>query len=122
MSKKHCGYCAKTLRGVCIPHTVLECQTRQSMYCVVCMAHGHAPDDCPNKTAWAVRQGQDASAIRNLYLDVPDSEDEIREFLKEALKEYDLKPATRKLDNRKLLRNYANSMNPPRLVRFIQTK
>jgi hypothetical protein len=86
------------------------------------MAHGHAPADCPNKTAWSIRQGLDATGVVNLYLDVPDSEEGIREFLKEALKEYELKPATRKLDNRKLLRNYANSMTPPRLVRFVQTK
>ena len=82
------------------------------------MAHGHSPGDCPNKTAWAIRQGNDPAGVTNLYLDVPDSEDGIREFLKEALKAYSLKPATRKLDNRKLLRNYANSMNPPRLLRF----
>ena len=119
MAKKtSCTYCTKTLRGLCIPHSPLECQTRQSMYCAVCMAHGHAPGDCPNKIAWAVRQGVDSTGLVNLYLDVPDSEEGIREFLKEALKQYDLKPATRKLDNRKLLRNYANSLNPPRLVRF----
>lgn len=83
------------------------------------MAYGHTPSDCPNKTAWAIRQGKDHAEVTNLYLDVPDSEDGIREFLKEALKQYSLKAATRKLDNRKLLRNYANSMNPPRLLRFI---
>jgi hypothetical protein len=82
------------------------------------MAYGHAPCDCPNKIAWAIRQGKDASEVTNLYIDVPDSEDGIREFLKEALKPYALKAATRKLDNRKLLRNYANSMSPPRLIRF----
>jgi len=92
---------------------------RQSMYCAVCMAHGHSPSDCPNKIAWAVRKGMDPTGIENLWLDVPDSEEGIREILKEGLKPFDLKPTKRKLDNRKLLRNLANSMQPPRLVRFV---
>jgi hypothetical protein len=82
------------------------------------MAHGHAPGDCPNKVAWSLRRGEEPKE-ENLYLDVPDSEDGIREFLRDALKPFGVKPATRILDNRKLLRNYANSLTPPRLVRFI---
>jgi hypothetical protein len=109
-----CTYCSKTLGTLAIPHSILECQYRQSMYCPVCLSYGHAPGDCPNKIAWALRRGDSTEGLVNLELRIEDSEDAIREFLKS----YGLKTASRKMENRKLLRNLANSLNPPRLLLF----
>jgi hypothetical protein len=80
------------------------------------MAKGHAPSDCPNKKAWAIRRGQDASKVENLVLEVEDSEKGIYE----VLGKYNLKPGARLKDIRLqyLLRNLANSLNPPRLLHF----
>lgn len=109
-----CSYCCKTLGSLAISHTVLDCQYRQSMYCPVCLAYGHAPADCPNIIAWAVRRGESTEGLVNLELRIQDTEEAIRDFLKT----YGLKPASRKMETRKLLRNLANSMNPPRLLLF----
>lgn len=84
------------------------------MYCCVCQAYGHADDDCPNKKAWTIRAGKDASSIINHELHIIDTEEEI----KELIRKHGLKPGTRKDENRKILRNLANSLNPPRLVLF----
>ena len=112
----NCKYCSYLLTGISIPHTVLECQYRQSMYCAVCMANGHTPVDCPNKIAWHIRQGKSIQNVKNLVLEVEASEEGVRELLKS----YKLKPGTRILENRKILRNLANSLRPPRLVHFIR--
>ena len=113
-----CKYCSKILSGVNIKHTILECQYRQSMYCIVCMSYGHSPADCPNKTAWAIRKGLDASKIKNRVLIVESSE----EGVKEVLRRYRLKPGTRRQENRKLLRNLANSMKEPHCIHFVSPK
>jgi len=88
------------------------------MYCCVCMAYGHADEDCPNKIAWAIRKGEDSSVIANDTLIVKEDEDDI----KALLREHGLTPGTRILENRKLLRNLANSFRPPKLVIFTQPK
>ena len=85
------------------------------MYCAVCAAYGHAPVDCPNKIAWAIRRGESTAGLQNLVLEVRGDEDGV----KEILREYGLKPGTRIQENRKLLRNLANSLQPPRLIKFI---
>ena len=113
----NCKYCSHILSGITISHTILECQYRQSMYCPVCMAYGHTHADCPNKTAWAIRQGKDSKGIKNLILEVECSDDGV----KDVLKMYKLKPGSRIMENRKILRNLANSLKPPRLVHFIGT-
>ena len=110
-----CNYCTHVLSGSVIRHTIMECQYRQSMYCHVCMAYGHAPADCPNKTAWAVRLGKDPSKFKNLTITVEGGE----EGVKEVLRKYGIKPGTRIQENRKLLRNLANSLKPARLVQFL---
>jgi hypothetical protein len=110
-----CKYCAHVLSGIVISHTILECQYRQSMYCSVCLAYGHTPDDCPNKISWAIRQGKPIHNTQNLVLEVESSEEGVRDFLKS----YNLKPGTRILENRKILRNLANSLKPPRMVHFV---
>jgi len=79
------------------------------------MAYGHAPADCPNKTAWAVRLGKDPTKFKNLVLTVESSE----EGVKEVLRRHGIKPGTRIQENRKLLRNLANSLKPTRLVQFL---
>ena len=86
------------------------------MYCGVCSAYGHKPSDCPNKRAWAIRQGKDATNIKNFMMIVDDSEKGIMD----VLSSYNLKPGARipKPRLRFLLRNLANSMNPPRLIQF----
>ena len=110
----NCKYCQHVLAGVVVRHRITECQYRQSMFCCVCMAYGHADDDCPNKIAWAIRKGEDASNATNHTLVVKDSEEDI----KGVLRSYGLAPGTRILENRKLLRNLANSLKPPKLVLF----
>lgn len=115
LDMQSCRYCSHVLGGVVISHTILECQYRQSMFCPVCMAYGHTPADCPNKVAWAIRQGRPVGDIQNLILEVDSTEEGVRDFLKS----YNLKPGTRILENRKILRNLANSLKPPRLVHFI---
>jgi hypothetical protein len=82
------------------------------------MAYGHADDDCPNKVAWAVRRGEDASATVNNVLYVKNSEEDV----KDVLRNHGLKPGTRIVENRKLLRNLANSLKPAALVIFTDTK
>lgn len=115
MLEGSCQYCSHVLKGTTIRHTLLECQYRQSMYCPVCCAYGHAPADCPNKISWAIRRGEKSEGLENLVLEVRGGE----EGIKEVLKEYGLKPGTRIQENRKLLRNLANSLNPPRLLKFV---
>jgi hypothetical protein len=88
------------------------------MYCCVCQAYGHADDDCPNKKAWAVRAGKDATDITNYELHVIDTE----EGIKDVLRKHGLEPRTTKGRNRQLLRNLANSLNPPRLVLFSKAR
>jgi len=109
-----CGYCSHILNGVVVRHTILECQYRQSMYCSVCMAYGHVPTDCPNKKAWAIRRGQDPDKVENNIIILDENEDSLKEFLKSR----GVKPGTRILENRKLLRNLANSLKPPVLIHF----
>ena len=114
LDKGNCKYCSHVLSGSTIKHQILECQYRQSMYCSVCMAYGHTPDDCPNKIAWAIRKGTDSSKIVNNILKVKGTE----EGIKEVLKAYGVKSGTRILENRKILRNLANSLQPPKLIHF----
>jgi hypothetical protein len=85
------------------------------MYCPVCAAYGHTPADCPNKVSWAIRRGESPAGLQNLTLEIRGGE----EGIKEILKEHGLKPGTRMQENRKLLRNLANSLHPPRLVKFL---
>ena len=113
-----CKYCRHVLGGISIRHNITECQYRQSMYCCVCQAYGHADDDCPNKKAWAVRAGKDATHTTNYELHVIDTE----EGIKDVLRKHGLEPRTTKDRNRQLLRNLANSLNPPRLVLFSKAK
>lgn len=113
-----CGYCSHILSGLVVRHTILECQYRQSMYCSVCMAYGHVPKDCPNKRSWAIRRGEDPRNIKNNVIVLEESEESVKEFLKAR----GVKPGTRILENRKLLRNLANSLNPPVLIQFRSVK
>jgi hypothetical protein len=115
LSKQMCDYCAHVLSGATISHTRFDCQYRRSMYCYVCAASGHAIADCPNKIACAIRRGEEIHGVRNIVLDVEDSE----ESVKSVLRMHNISPGTRKIENRKLLRDLANSMKPPRLVQFI---
>ena len=109
-----CTYCCHVLKGTVVRHSILECQYRQSMYCPVCAAYGHAPAECPNKISWAIRRGESVDGLKNLTLEIH-GEDGI----KHILKEYGLKPGTRMQENRKLLRSLANSIQPPRLIKFL---
>ena len=85
------------------------------MYCPVCIGYGHSPPNCPNKRAWAIRQGKPLEGVENLVLHVDDTEDGV----KVVLKANGITPGTRQLENRKLLRDLANSMMPPRMIVFV---
>jgi hypothetical protein len=78
------------------------------------MAYGHVPMDCPNKKAWAIRRGQDPDKVENNIIVLDEHEDSVKEFLKSR----GVKPGTRILENRKLLRNLANSLKPPVPIHF----
>ena len=110
-----CSYCSSLLSSVTIPHTRMECQLRRTMYCAVCVAYGHSPRHCPNKVAWAVRKGLPCQDIKNLTLSIRDTEDSV----KGVLKRYKITPGTTRLENRKLLNDLANSMEPPRMILFV---
>jgi len=113
-----CKYCKHVLGGIVIRHTIMDCQYRRSMYCPVCMSYGHTPGDCPNKIAWAIRRGEDASDIQNDVLFVKSHE----EGIKEVLRTHGLEPGTTILENRKRLRNLANSLMPTKLIIFVEPK
>ena len=83
------------------------------MYCAVCISYGHEPKCCPNKRAWALRRGF-MPTEENIELRVVDTE----ESVKSVLKEHGITPGTRQLENKKLLRDLANSMEPPHLIVF----
>ena len=70
---------------------------------------------CPNKIAWAVRKGLPTNGLTNLTLSVRDTEDGV----KGVLKRFNVKPGTTRLENRKLLNDLANSLEPPRMIVFI---
>lgn len=114
-----CDYCKKVLDGVSIRHTVLTCPYRRSMYCYICASYGHIVGDCPNKRAKAIREGKSVKGIVNLTLEVPSTKEGMHTFLFE--KGLIEKSSTYVLDSkvRGLLRDYSNSMNPPRLLVFV---
>ena len=85
------------------------------MYCPVCIAYGHSPRNCPNKIAWAVRKGLPTTGIKNLTISVRDTEDGV----KGVLRRYGIKPGTTRLENRKFLNDLANSMEPTRMIVFV---
>lgn len=107
-----CDYCAHALKSVSIKHGRLECPYRRSMYCPVCVGYGHAPKACPNKIAWALRSGKMPTEA-NLELRIVDTEDAVKAFLRSQ----GLPPGSKK-ENKKVLRDFANSMNPPRMILF----
>jgi hypothetical protein len=110
-----CTYCGPLLNGVTIPHTRMECQYRRTMYCPVCVAYGHSKPKCPNKIAWATRMGLPTTGLKNLTISVRDNE----EGVKGVLRRYGMRPGTTKLENRKLLNDLANSMEPTRMIIFV---
>jgi hypothetical protein len=98
------------------------------MYCPVCVAYGHSPRNCPNKIAWAVRKGLPLDGLENAVYKLKDSEESIKAFLKmygassgiigaEHLKRIN---GLTKLELRKLLNDFANSIEPPRMILFIK--
>uniref|UniRef100_A0A6C0KQ27 Uncharacterized protein n=1 Tax=viral metagenome TaxID=1070528 RepID=A0A6C0KQ27_9ZZZZ len=120
IDKGSCRYCiTQTMPG----HKILECQYRRSMYCPVCIAYGHAQGDCPNKIAWALRQGKPIQNLENLVLIVEITENTdkaVKEGIKKLLEVHGIEhSAPSILEYRKKLRDFANSIQPPRLVQFI---
>jgi hypothetical protein len=105
----------------------LECQLRRSMYCPVCVAYGHSPRNCPNKIAWAVRRGLPLDGVENAVFKLKDSEESIKRFLKMYGASSGIIDMSRlkgingmtKLELRKLLNDFANSIEPPRMIVFV---
>jgi hypothetical protein len=109
-----CDYCRRLVSNLLIRHTYMECPLRKSMYCPVCATKGHRPADCPNQSAWSLRTGGAASPTADRILRIQDNEEAIQKFLKER----GIRPVKRKLENRKLLADFANSQLPPLLIEF----
>lgn len=107
-----CDYCSDILKSVSIKHTRMECQYRRSMYCPVCVGYGHTPALCPNKVAWSLRRGK-MPTEENVELRIVDTEDAVKSLLKAN----GIQSGSKK-ENRKLLRDLANSMIPPRMIVF----
>jgi len=98
------------------------------MYCPVCVGYGHSPRNCPNKVAWAVRKGLPLDGVENFVFKVKDTEESIKAFLKmrgassgimdmASLKRIN---GLTKLELRKLLNDFANSIEPPRMILFVK--
>ena len=88
------------------------------------MAYGHSPRHCPNKVAWAVRKGLSLDGVENSVFSVKDKDESIKTFLqmfgassgiidKPTLKRIN---GLTKLELRKLLNDFANSIEPPRMI------
>lgn len=128
LAKEMCSYCGHLLHTVTIPHTRLECQLRRSMYCPVCVAYGHSPRNCPNKVAWAVRKGLPLDGVENFAVKVKDTEESIKTFLKIRGASSGIIDKTfikringlTKLELRKLLNDFANSMEPPMMILLVK--
>ena len=96
------------------------------MYCPVCVAYGHSPRNCPNKIAWAVRKGLPLTGLENHAFRLRDNDESIKSFLKTSGPSSGLIDAQRlrqidklnKLELRKLLADFANSIEPPRMILF----
>lgn len=113
----NCSYCKHILKGVVTPHTRFECPYRRSMYCFMCACYGHAgtAQECPNKVAWALREGRSLKNIKNLEFKIQDHIPTIRTYLK---KNYNIEAGQRAVDVYKALRDLTNSMEPPRMLVF----
>jgi len=114
MATETCNYCSHLLASVSVRHTRMECQYRRTMWCPVCVACGHSPPSCPNNIAWAVRRGLPITET-NIEMRVVDTEDGV----KSVLKKHGIVPGSRQMENRKLLRDLANSLNPPHMIVFV---
>jgi len=98
------------------------------MYCPVCVAYGHSPRNCPNKIAWAVRKGLPLDGVENHSFRIRDNDESIKRFLKSSGSSSGLIDIQRlrqidklsKLEVRKLLNDFANSMEPPRMILFVE--
>lgn len=127
LANEMCSYCSTLLHTVTIPHMRLECQLRRSMYCPVCVAYGHSPRHCPNKIAWAVRKGLPLVGVENAVFKVKDSDESIKAFLKQFGASSGIIDTSRlkringltRLELRKLLNDFANSVEPPRMIVFV---
>jgi len=86
------------------------------MYCAVCISNGHSKRNCPNQIAWAVRTGLPTNGLKNRVIEVRDTDDGV----KVVLKAHGVKPGTTKLENKKLLNDLANSMEPTQMIVFIR--
>jgi len=105
-----CSYCNHVLSTIAIPHTPLECNYRRGFSCVVCgQASGHSREDCPNVEAWAIRMGKKPRR-KNLYLEVKD--------IKQLLRSYGIEPGS-ELENKKKVRDIANTMRPTKIPLFM---
>ena len=71
---------------------------------------GHSKKDCPNVEAWAIRMGQKPRRY-NLYLEVKDIE--------QVLRSHSIEPGSNKLENKKKIRDLANTMRPTRIPVFL---
>ena len=97
------------------------------MYCPVCVAYGHSPRHCPNKIAWAVRRGLPLVGVENAVFKVKDSDESIKAFLKQFGASSGIIDTSRlkringltRLELRKLLNDFANSVEPPRMIVFV---
>jgi hypothetical protein len=108
-----CVYCSGIVSYKA--HVPLDCKYRQSIYCAVCSIYGHSSADCPNKIAWALRQGLPTDGLVNLVFTVKDCDKEIKaKLISHGLKAGSLN----KMRLRQLLVDFVNTMNPPRLLQF----
>ncbi len=108
-----CDFCRSISSSILLRHTYMECPLRRSMFCPVCCTKGHRPADCPNQSAWALRTGKPI-VVEDRIVKLQDSEEAIRKYLSE----HGIRPKNRKLENRKLLFDYANSSQPPFMIEF----
>jgi hypothetical protein len=113
-----CSYCQHILQGLSVPHKRTECPYRRSRYCSICSFYGHRLEDCPNERVKAIRKGLSVENIKNRELRIVDAEKTIKSFLQA----YDMIPSSRQAENKKMLLDLANSLQPPRLLVLLPAK
>lgn len=91
-----CSHCYHLLYGLVETHQLRECPLRKNLYCARCAVYGHQPGKCPKQ------------AFR-----VPFTP----EGIQAALKAHGAVDQG-KVKNIQMLRDIANTMNPPRKLVF----
>jgi hypothetical protein len=88
------------------------------MYCYICATSGHIVAQCPNKRAKAIREGKSVKGVTNLVFSISSKQEEIQKFLLQQGYIQVKSTYVPEVRYKAFLKDYVNSMNPPRLLQF----